>query len=137
MNNDGAISINEAGPAMDALSASEMIAEIQGRLGKGKPRRISHQHVDVMRLMRQDLAPGLYEVSTIYKALLQTGRPMVMSQLYRVLRVLEEAGLLECHWANFAGRPRREFGVAGRVDLRHAHAAGEICKHCGAPLQHR
>lgn len=120
---------------LGALTQAELIEEIQRRLGRSATRRIGVQHARVLQLLLADMPPGPHEVSTIYKALLDSGRSMVMSQLYRVLRVLEEAQVLESRWANFEGRPRRVFSVVGRVDAGTLHGAGHFCEHCGAPLQ--
>jgi len=133
MKNDGGTAAHDAATTLNALTQDELIKEIRRRLGLTSARRVGYHHAEVVRLLL-DMGGGLHEVSAIYKALLDSNRAMVMSQLYRVLKVLEEAKVVESHWANLEGRPRRVFGVAGRVDRDALHKSGDFCKHCGAPL---
>ena len=109
-----------------APPSPELIDKIRHGLGPTLSRRIGPQHAVVLATMLEmgDAAP---EARTLYKALLDSGRDMVMARLYRVLRVLEEAGVVRRDWVAHGGRVRGVYRV--RDDLRSAHC-GPGFVHC-------
>jgi len=119
--------------AAGAASTSELIQEIRRQLGPTSARRVGLVHATLLHTlieMEEDFA----DVNAIYKTLLANGNPMVMSKLYRALKVLEEARAIERHWAPHDGRPRSVYSVAGRArQAGHGHDAG-VCRFCGVPL---
>ena len=116
---------------MDHAGASELIQEIRAQLGPTSARRVGLAHATVLHTL-MDMEENFADVNAIYKALLASGNPMVMSKLYRALKVLEEAHAVERHWAPHEGRPRSVYGVAGRA-RQHDHDA-VVCRFCGVPL---
>src|SRR5262249_3901421 len=103
------------------------------QLGPTSVRRVGASHATLLHTlieMEEDFA----DVNAIYKALLANGTPMVMSKLYRALKVLEEARAVERHWVPHECRPRSVYYVA-----RPARPAGHdlvagVCRFCGVPL---
>ncbi len=119
--------------AAGAASTSELIQEIRAQLGPTSARRVGLAHATLLQTLI-DMEEDFADVNAIYKALLANGHPMVMSKLYRALKVLEEARAIERHWAPHEGRPRSVYGVAGRARQHgHDHDAG-VCRFCGVPL---
>lgn len=132
MNHTGAASARSFAAA-GAASTSELIEEIRRQLGPTSARRVGMVHATLLHTlieMEEDFA----DVNAIYRALLANGNAMVMSKLYRALKVLEEARAIERHWAPHDGRPRSVYCVAGRArQAGHDHEAG-VCRFCGVPL---
>jgi len=119
--------------AARAASTSELIQEIRTQLGPTSARRVGLVHATLLQTLI-DMEEDFPDVTAIYKALLANGNPMVMSKLYRALKVLEEARTIERHWAPHDGRPRSVYCVAGRARAAgHDHDAG-VCRFCGVPL---
>lgn len=96
----------------------ELIEKIRQGLGRTLSRRIGPHHAAVLATMLE-MGETEPEVRTLYKALLDSGRDMVMARLYRVLRVLEEAGVVHRDWVAHGGRVRGVYRV--RDDLRSTH----------------
>ncbi len=99
--------------AIAGASPSELIAQIRTRLGPTSARRVGTAHATVLNALIA-VDQEFLDVNALYKALLDQGSPMVMSKVYRVLKVLEEARVIERHWAQHEGRPRSVYRVAGR-----------------------
>ena len=113
-----------------ASPLADMVRSIRTQLGPTSARRVGLPHATVLRTL-MDTEEDFSDVIAIYKTLLAQGNPMVMSKLYRVLKVLEEARAIERHWAQHEGRPRSVYCVAGRAKQGgHDHASG-ACKFCG------
>ena len=118
---------------MDHTAASDLIQEIRAQLGPASARRVGVAHATVLHTL-MDMEEDFADVNAIYKALLANGNPMVMSKLYRALKVLEEAHAVERHWAPHEGRPRSVYCATGRARRAgHDHDAG-VCRFCGVPL---
>lgn len=115
------------GPAVPGTEA--LIERIRHGLGPVMSRRIGPQHAAVLATMleMEDPAP---EVRDIYRAMLESGRDMVMARLYRVLRVLEEADVVRRDWVAYGGRVRGAYRVQGRAGGPAGDAA--TCAQCGA-----
>ena len=109
-------------------ATTELIEKIRHGLGPTLSRRIGPHHAAVLATLLElgDIEP---EVRTLYKAMLDSGRDMVMARLYRVLRVLEEAGVIHRDWVAHGGRVRGVYRV--RDDLRSTHRGAMHPK--GAP----
>ncbi|SFN27421.1 transcriptional repressor [Variovorax sp. OV329] len=105
-----------------------MIERIQRGLGPAVSRRVGPQHAAVLATMLEMGNPAP-EVRDIYRAMLESGRDMVMARLYRVLRVLEEAEVVRRDWNAYGGRVRGAYRVQGRDGEPGDDAAA--CAQCG------
>jgi Fe2+ or Zn2+ uptake regulation protein len=114
-------------------SREDIVELIRARLGPGSARRVGVHHVDVVDVMRA-MADDAPDVQAIYKALMDSGRPMVMTRLYRVLKVLEEAGLVDRRWLEYQGRPRGVYSLVDRRGAQARTAPAAVCAQCGAAL---
>ncbi|OUM01489.1 transcriptional repressor [Variovorax sp. JS1663] len=88
----------------------ELVELINARLRPSSSRRVGLPHAAMLRTLDR-MEDGAGDVQSIYKALMDSGRAMVMSKVYRVLKVLEEAGLVERRWILYDGRPRSQYRI--------------------------
>ena len=95
-------------PLDEIASEAELVKLIHARLGPASTRRVGFAHAMMLRTLHRMQDDG-GDVHAIYKALLDSGEVMVMSKVYRVLKVLEDAGLVERRWLLYDGRPRSEY----------------------------
>ena len=133
MKNDGEIAEHDNAADLTGLTQDELIETIRFRLGGPNGRRVTHQHTDVLKVLL-GMGGQAGDVNEIYRTLMLSGRDMGMSQLYRVIRVLEEARLIESRWVHHGGSPRRVFNVAGQAKSADVDQPTGVCQHCGAPL---
>lgn len=131
-------SLRVPGPVSETLPRSAghgyepLIDRIRRGLGQANARRIGPQHAAVLATMLEmdDPAP---EVRALYKALIDSGRGMVTARLYRVLRVLEEAGVVRRSWVAHGARVRGAYCAVDRLQDAQA-GGGPGCAAC-APLR--
>src|SRR5689334_16815779 len=97
MDPTGAVSTRSFAAA-GAPSTSDLIQAIRAQLGPTSARRVGLVHATLLRTLI-DMEEDFADVNAIYRALLANGNPMVMSKLYRGLKVLQEARAIERHWA--------------------------------------
>lgn len=93
--------------------------------------RITEDHALVLLTMRHS-QPNAFDVSTLYRKLLDEGHAMPLGRLYRILRVLEEIETVQRSSETHQGRQRSVFSLSGRVIQ--GDEASPVCAHCGAPL---
>lgn len=101
-------------PGHDAPGSTNTLAlmdRIRRGLGPAMSRRVGMHHAEVLATMIEMGDDSLADVREIYRALLGSGRGMVMAKLYRVLRVLEEAGVVRKDWIANGGRVRGAYRV--------------------------
>jgi hypothetical protein len=99
------------GLPLDRIASEvELVELIHARLRPASSRRVGLPHAAMLRTLDR-MEGGAGDVHAIYKALLDNGQTMVMSKVYRVLKVLEEAGLVERRWLLHDGRPRSEYRI--------------------------
>lgn len=104
---------------------TDLIERIRDGLGPTLSRRIGPQHATVLATMLEMGEATPPEARTLYKALLDSGRGMVMARLYRVLRVLEEAEVIRRDWVANGGRVRGIYRV--RDDLKATQCETPAC----------
>ncbi|WP_077002988.1 helix-turn-helix transcriptional regulator [Variovorax sp. KK3] len=125
-------------PASLAWSAKaeplQLVDDIRARLHAGDARRVGLHHAIVLLTLR-GMPGGEADVTSIYKSLVDNGHSMVMTRLYRTLKVLEDTGMLYRHWMLHEGRPRSTYRLIGEDGA--ADAGEHVCAHCGAAIARR
>lgn len=116
-----------------AASLPDLIRAIQKQLGPTSSRRIGVQHAAVLHTLI-GMGNAWPDINLLYKAMLATRYSMVMSKLYRVLKVLEEARVIERHWVQQSGRPRSVYCVVGRAREGEDNHGPVVCRFCGVSL---
>lgn len=106
----------------EIATEAELVKLIHARLGPSSSRRVGFHHAAMLRTLNR-MQGGAGDVHAIYKALMDDGQMMVMSKVYRMLKVLEEAGLVERRWLLDDGRPRSEYRVAGHGRAKRPRAS--------------
>ncbi|MDM0115155.1 transcriptional repressor [Variovorax sp. J22R133] len=117
-----------------SLAKAELIARIRTGLGRQDRRRVGPHHADVLAtlLAMKVAAP---DVHGIYRALLDAGRDMPMSKVYRALKVLEDAGVVQRAWMPGDGRVRSVyFAIERRAEAALDGHAIAVCTRCGASI---
>lgn len=123
-----------SGPLRAAQAAQlQLVNDIRARLSASDARRIGLHHAAVL-LTLQTMPDGKGDVPAIYRALIEHGHAMVMSRLYRALKVLEGAGMLYREWVLHEGRPRSTYRL---IDGGTGADGEHVCPHCGAALSRR
>ncbi|GAA4343069.1 hypothetical protein GCM10023165_25180 [Variovorax defluvii] len=98
-------------PPLDRIATEiELVELINARLRPASSRRVGLPHAALLRTLDR-MEDGAGDVPSIYKALMDGGEPMAMSKVYRVLKVLEEAGVVERRWMLYDGRPRSQYRI--------------------------
>lgn len=95
-----------------------------------KPHK-SLDHALVLETVANAQSADAADVNGIYKMLCDGGHALFMSKLYRVLKSLEQVGLLERTWEDKHGRVRSVYRVRGLVDAARPQSR-LICRSCGA-----
>ncbi|MGJ7490748.1 transcriptional repressor [Variovorax sp. ZT4R33] len=118
-------------PPLDFAELGDLIVRMRERVPAASSRRIGQHHAAVLLTLRALQGAGA-DVHAIYKALLDQGHDVPLSTLYRALKVLEAAGMVQREWVPHEGRPR---GVYVAVEEQVGDAApAKVCAHCGASL---
>mgnify|MGYP003584735303 CR=1 FL=1 len=117
----------------DRHPSVELIEKIRRGLGPGNSRRVGLHHAELLQTMleMEEAAP---DVRDIYRALLDAKRSMVMASLYRSLRVLEEASIVQRDAVAAGGRLRSVYRVVDRLAAASQECDHSTCTTCGAVI---
>lgn len=118
--------------ARSDASRTELVDRIRRGLGPGSSRRVGLHHAQLLQTMLEMENPAP-DVRDIYRALLEAGRGMGTASLYRSLRLLEDAALVQRDGQHDGGRLRSIYRVVGRIAAPPAGAQG-TCAVCGAAM---